>query len=300
MKKKKRPFAFLYIFIVLVFLLLFLYWQNFSLQTTRYSLEFKNLPEGFDGFTIIHLSDMHGMSFGAGNSALEKRVIDLNPDIILLTGDMLSSHAQDGQAFLDFIDRVGKRIPMYMCLGNHEQIARWYEESSDDEYGYDPFISKVRQAGIHILDNNSITLKRGSDEIILSGLTLQLYHYSRRDSQYADDSLLLRKEYLDDNLGAYRKRFTILMAHNPSYFREYAAWGADLTLAGHMHGGIIQVPFMGGLLSPEHVFFPEFDAGLFEQGSKKMIVNRGLGSSVINFRLFNRPELTCITLKKAK
>lgn len=295
--KRKKPFGFLYIILVIIFLLLLLYWQNFSLQTTKYTLHYQDLPKGFDGFRIVQISDMHGMAFGFGNSTLVKRIEDLKPDILVLTGDMISSSAQDGQPFLDFLYRIKGTVPIYMCLGNHEQIARWYEESSDNEYGYDPFIAQVIKDGVHILDNRTEVLEKSGDQINISGLTMELYHYSRRDPEYADDNLLLQKEYINDVLGLYKNQFTILLAHNPSYFKEYVKWGADLTLAGHMHGGVIQVPFMGGLLSPEHVFFPEYDAGLFEDASRRMVVNRGLGSSKVNFRLFNRPEITEITLE---
>lgn len=295
--KRKRPFGFLYVILCIMFLILFLYWQNYSLQTEQYTLHYADLPKGFDGFRIIQISDMHGMTFGYGNSTLVKRIEDLKPDILVLTGDMISSSAKDGQPFLDFLHRIKGKVPIYMCLGNHEQIARLYEESAEADYGYDPFINQVMEDGVHILDNQTEVLERNGDRIIISGLTMELYHYSRRDTEYADENLQLHEEYINDVIGPYKNQFTILLAHNPSYFKEYAEWGADLTLAGHMHGGIIQVPFKGGLLSPEHVFFPEYDAGLFIDTSKQMIVNRGLGSSKVNFRLFNRPEITEIILE---
>lgn len=295
--KKKKPFGCLYVFLFLVFAAIFMYWQNFSLQTTRYTLVFDELPKGFDGFKIAQISDMHGAEFGPGNSTLARRIKDFDPDIIVCTGDMISSHARDGEAFLNFLGEIGDQYPVYMCLGNHEQIARWYENESESDYGYDSFISRVEELGVHILDNRTETLEKNGDRIHIIGLTPELYHYSRRDEYYANDNLLLRTEYIEDVLESPGKGFNLLLVHTPSYFEEYVKWGADLILAGHMHGGVIRIPFKGGLLSPEHVFFPEYDAGLFEKGSSKMIVNRGLGgNSAINVRLFNRPELTEITL----
>jgi Calcineurin-like phosphoesterase. len=293
--KKKRPFG-LYMIIFLISLILFWYWQNFTLQTTSYSLVYDELPKGFDGFRIALVSDMHGAEFCYRNSTLASRIRKFDPDIVVCTGDMISSHAKDGDAFLDFLDEIGGQYPVYMCLGNHEQIARWYELESESEYGYDSFINSVKQAGVHILDNETEILEKNGDRINISGLTLELYHYSRRDEPYADDNLLLKTEYIKDMLGSAAGGFQLLLVHNPSYFDEYAEWGADLVLAGHMHGGIVRIPFKGGLLSPEHVIFPEYDAGLFEKGSSRMIVNRGLGNSGFYFRIFNRPELTEITL----
>lgn len=295
--KKKRPFGCLYALICLLFLSLFWYWQNYSLQTVGYSLTFKNLPKDFDGFKIAHISDMHGREFGYNNRTLIERIRAFNPDIVVCTGDMISSNASDGQAFLDFLDGMDGRYPIYMCLGNHEQIADLDLLEGGTGDGYEAFMRQVEACGVHVLDNQSEMLERNGDQIRISGLTLALYHYSRRDGDYADENLFLKSAYIKNVLGPAFAGFDLLLAHNPSYFKEYAAWGADLTLSGHMHGGIIRIPFKGGLLSPEHVFFPEYDAGLFEEGASRMIVNRGLGNSVIPVRLFNRPELTEITLK---
>ncbi|HOK42669.1 MAG TPA: metallophosphoesterase [Thermoclostridium caenicola] len=297
MMRKKRPFGCLYFLIGLLFLVMFWYWQNYTLQIVRYTLSYAELPQGFDGYKIAHISDMHGMAFGYKNSTLARRIREFNPDIVVCTGDMISSHAKDGQAFLDFLESMGDQYPIYMCLGNHEQIAEWKELESESEYGYDAFIRKVREYGVRILNNETEILEKDGDQIRIIGLTLALYHYSRRDEPYADENLLLKTPYIEEAVGRAGEGFNLLLVHNPSYFREYTAWGADLILVGHMHGGVIRIPFKGGLLSPEHVFFPEFDAGLFEEGTGKMIVNRGLGNSAIQMRLFNRPELTEITLK---
>lgn len=294
MKKKRRGWA--YTLVLLIFLVLFFYWDNNSLQISRYTLAYSQLPQGFDGLRIVQISDMHGKTFGEKNSPLAERIKALKPDILLTTGDMMSSTANDGGAFLDFLDTFGSYCPVYMCMGNHEQIARWLTDN-DTHLKYEKFIQAVKSRGVTVLDNEKVLIEKNGDKIALAGLTLELYHYSRRDLNPNDDSLFLKKSYIDQVLGDPVEPFTLLLAHNPAYFSEYSAWGADLTLAGHVHGGIIQVPFMGGLLSPEHVFFPEYDAGLFENETGKMIVNRGLGNSVINFRLFNRPEITFIELK---
>ncbi len=295
MKKKKRGWA--YALTLVVFLVLFLYWDNNSLEITRYSLTYSHLPEGFDGYRIVQISDMHGKTFGEKNSTLAERIKALKPDVLLATGDMMSSTVNDGGAFLDFLDAFGQYCPVYMCLGNHEQIARWLVDYNSS-VNYKNFIHEVQQKGVILLDNQKVLLEKNGDQIALEGLTLELYHYSRRDVNPEDESMYLKKAYIDQTLGAPKEAFTLLMAHNPAYFKEYTAWGADLTLSGHVHGGIIQVPFKGGLLSPEHVFFPEYDAGLFENDEGRMIVNRGLGYSKINFRLFNRPEISFIELHK--
>lgn len=297
-KKNKKVRILVYIISILIFIILFLYWQNDTLKVTKYSLKYDSLPDEFNGFKIVQISDMHGKTFGSKNSVLARRIRALKPDILFATGDMLSSTVDDGGAFIDFLDQFDNACPVYMCLGNHEQIAKWINDSGDTRVDYYDFIQKVKDRGVVLLDNEKTTITRGSSKITLSGLTLELYHYSRRDTEYYDENLSLTKSYIEAVIGKRGNSFNILLAHNPAYFGEYASWGADLILSGHVHGGIIQVPFKGGLLSPERVFFPEYDAGLFEIESSKMIVNRGLGYSVINIRIFNRPDISFIELRK--
>ncbi|MCX7772580.1 MAG: metallophosphoesterase [Clostridia bacterium] len=297
---KRRWRGLAYALIVVAAIVLFLYWQNNSLSISRYVLSFEKLPKGFDGYRIVQISDMHGKTFGYQNTTLAKTVNELKPDVLLVTGDMLSSTVNDGGAFLNFLDHIDKTYPIYMCLGNHEQIVRWINSNGNMTIDYKEFIKNIEARGVKLLDNEKVTLEHGGDTISLEGLTLELYHYSRRDLQNNDDNLLLKEAYIEQVLDKPAKGFNLLLAHNPAYFKQYEAWGADLVLSGHVHGGVIQVPFKGGLLSPEHVFFPEYDAGLFELEQSKMIVNRGLGSSQqVNFRLFNMPDISFIELKKA-
>jgi len=294
-KKNKKLFTIL----IFLFLIVFFYWQNHTLQITRYELVYDNLPKSFDGYRIVQISDMHGKTFGKENIGLAKRIISLKPDILLITGDMMSSTINDEDAFLDFLDHFNKTCPIYMCLGNHEQIAGQLTSHGDNSR-YSIFINNIREKGVMLLDNEEISVKKGADSITISGLTLELYHYSRRDVEYYDENMSLTVSYMEAVLGKSQGEFNILLAHNPSYFKEYVSWGADLILSGHMHGGIIRIPFWGGVFSPEKVLFPEYDAGLFESGDSRMVVNRGLGYSKVNFRLFNRPEISFIVLKSGQ
>ena len=112
----------------------------------------------------------------------------------------------------------------------------------------------------------------------------------------------MRETYLPRVLGQPDpKEFTILLAHNPDYFPEYAAWGADLVLSGHVHGGVVRIPFWGkGVVSPAVKFFPKYDGGLFEEGKSHMILSRGLGAHTIPFRLFNPGDLIFLQFEKGK
>jgi len=283
--------------LILIFIIAFFYWENHTLQVTRYELVYDNLPKSFNGYRIVHISDMHGKTFGKENVGLAERIKSLKPDILLITGDMMSSTINDEGAFFDFLDHFNKACPIYMCLGNHEQIASQLITGNSDRYTN--FINNIRDKGVILLDNEKVKVKKGTDSITISGLTLELYHYSRRDVEHYDENMSLTVSYMEAVLGNSPEEFNILMSHNPAYFKEYVSWGADLILSGHVHGGIIRIPFLGGVFSPEKVFFPEYDAGLFESGTSRMVVNRGLGYSKVNIRLFNRPEISFISLKSS-
>lgn len=296
MFKKNRKIYYIITF-TLIFLLLFFYWQNHTLQITRYELTYDNLPKSFDGYRIVQISDMHGKTFGMENIGLANKIKSLKPDVLLITGDMMSSTINDEGAFFEFLDHFDKACQIYMCLGNHEQIARQLTNNGKDNDRYSNFINNIEDKGVILLNNEKITIKSGSDNITISGLTLELYHYSRRDIEPYDEDMSLKEYYIEEVLGKPPKEFNILLAHNPAYFKEYVSWGADLILSGHIHGGIIRIPFLGGLFSPEKIFFPEYDAGLFESNESNMIVNRGLGYSKVHIRLFNRPEISLVELK---
>lgn len=292
MLKKYRKF--IYILLIAIILVIFWLWQNDSMKVTRFILNYENLPHEFNGYKIVQISDLHGKYFSNKNKGLSNKIKSLSPDILFCTGDMMSSNKYDGEAFIDFLDEFNNHCPVYMCLGNHEQIASMI---TGEDY-YSNYIQKIKDRGVIILDNERTTLKKNDDSISISGLTLALYRYSRRDTDYYDEDLFLTKADINTSIGEPEPGFNILLAHNPVYFNEYSSWGADLVLSGHVHGGIIQVPFKGGLLSPEHVFFPKYDAGLFGIKDSKIVVNRGLGSSGINLRLFNRPDITYIELRR--
>ena len=212
MFKKNRKILYI---IVLVFFIMFVfyYWQNHTLQITRYVFAYENLPKSFDGYRIVQISDMHGKTFGSKNTALSNKIKSLKPDILLITGDMMSSTIIDEGAFLDFLDQFNKACPIYMCLGNHEQIAS--KIINNDRYLN--FLNNIRDRGVILLDNEKTKIKSGEDTITLSGLSLELYHYSRRDLESYDENMSLTELYMEEVLDK-PKNFNILLAHNPAYF----------------------------------------------------------------------------------
>ena len=264
---------------------------NYGLSVSRYDLSVTGLPASFSGTRIVQISDLHNASFGAGNERLLERIDALKPDLILVTGDLISSGDTDFSPALALMTGLAARYTTCLSLGNHEQIHRWLAEEM-----HPTFLEKIEALGIHILDNSRMEWKRGDAFVDIFGYTSDLTYYSGADVLSSSGISRSDPAPLLEKLGAPRKAITLLMAHNPDYLESYASWGADVVFSGHLHGGVVRLPFAGGILSPSREWFPHFDAGLFRQGETIMVVNRGLGNSIIPVRIFNPPDISMITL----
>ncbi|AFV12825.1 metallophosphoesterase [Thermacetogenium phaeum DSM 12270] len=295
-KRKNRPGRLLVSGVIILIITLLCFIDNELIGVSRYDVEIGGLPRSFVGFKILHLSDLHGKEFGSGNRRLLKIIERENPDIIVATGDMIDSIGDDGSSFLNLLKGINGRYPVYFSLGNHEQAVRVRDQRQDTEV-FREFIKQIREAGGIVLDNERAEIKKEDGSLHLYGLTSMLYHYTGSDTAYWEGSDL-KADFLVAELGRPSgEGIDLLLAHNPKYFAEYARWGADIVLAGHVHGGIVRLPFLGGIFSPDRTLFPEYQAGIYKRGDAVMLVSRGLGSSVIPLRLFNRPEVVVITLK---
>ncbi len=279
----------------------FLREQNDVLVTDRFEVASPKLPASFDGYTLALITDLHSKEFGPDNIELLNAVEDAAPDAVLIDGDTLkgSDKADTGQVFLALCKKLSAKYPVYMVYGNHEQ--RRYD-LSNIEFTYQ---CAVEAAGARVIAGEKVPLTIGEDSINLYGLNLPYLFYMPAKGQSLLRSFFPTperyfKEDIQKVLGAPEQgRFTILLTHNPGKFAAYAAWGADLVLAGHEHGGIIRLPLYGGLLTrfASTTDMVRYDAGLFEKGDSRMIVGRGLGGATVPYRIFNQPELAVITLK---
>ena len=259
---------------------------NTVITETHYVIENSKIPADFSGYKMLFITDFHSTNFGINNSRLVRKIDEINPDIILLGGDMVNSVNDDGTVFLKFCEQIAGKYQTFYVLGNHELIQ--------GEEFYHSLENKLQALGVTCLNNKSTTLKKGKSEISLYGLWFNLRYYQSVNSE---EKYFFKRQSAEELLGHSSSNFNILLTHSPTYFDTYSDWGADLTLSGHMHGGMIRLPFLGGVFSPEKDFFPEYDAGLFEKNGKKMIVSRGLGNGLIGFRVFNSPEIVTIELK---
>lgn len=249
-----------------------------DLEISRYEVNSKKLPESFDGFKIVQLSDLHGAEFGEDGMELVDKVGSLEPDMIALTGDFVTDEG-DLAAVEKLAARLVKLCPVYFVSGNHE-------------FGSGLAV-KVRnileRAGVKYLSNEYLTISRGEDEILLGGVEDPL--------AYAD--MLSPDELAQKMNDAAPDAFKILLGHRNYWMTEYPELPVDLIFCGHAHGGLIRIPGVGGLIGTDRRLFPDFDAGQFNNGRYTLIVSRGLGNSVSIPRIFNRPEIVCVELSSA-
>lgn len=249
-----------------------------DLEISCYEVKSQKLPESFDGFKIVQLSDLHGAEFGEDGMELVEKVKELEPDMIALTGDFVTDEG-DLAAVEKLAARLVKLCPVYFISGNHE-------------FGSGLAV-KVRnileRAGVKYLSNEYLTISRGEDGILLGGVEDPL--------AYAD--MLSPDELAQKMNDAAPDAFKILLGHRNYWMTEYPELPVDLIFCGHAHGGLIRIPGVGGLIGTDRRLFPDFDAGQFNNGRYTLIVSRGLGNSVPIPRVFNRPEIVCVELTRA-
>lgn len=292
---KRRPVKILLaVTVVFVLLIIVIYTGNNWIKVRHYYIGAKGLPEAFDGFRIVHIGDLHGKEFGINNTKLARIIKEQKPDVVLVTGDMINSRGDDGSAFICLLEELNGICPVYCSLGNHEQIVRDRDLNTGTEI-FSTFKEHIQEAGGTLLDNQQAKLCRGGESVLAYGFTSGLHHYTGSDTALWEGADL-KADFIEEKLGRPEQgRFTILLAHNPKYFNEYETWGTDIIFSGHIHGGVVRLPFLGGVFSPDITFFPEYDAGLYNREAR-MHVTRGLGNSVIPVRFLNRPEVAVIVL----
>ena len=235
----------------------------------------------------VVLSDLHNKSYGKKNERLLKAIDRLAPEAILIAGDMLTSKPEKSyEVARNLLEQLAKKYPIYYGMGNHETRLFLYPEVYGDMgENYESDLNKMQ---VTFIRNES---RECEDNIRITGLDMARIYYKRFKK------VPMESDYLPQTLGkSVTDKYEILLAHNPDYFEEYAEWGADLVLSGHVHGGMMRLPFFGGVVSPAFKFFPKYDGGLFKQGESIMILSRGLGMHTIPIRIFNPGELISLTL----
>lgn len=281
-RKRRRPPTALTLLLLAVLAALFVRWDNTALQVTRFDPVFAGLPEGFDGCRAVVLGDLHTACFGADNGELFDAVRAEAPDYIFFIGDLLDAlHDVPADYAASVADGLSAIAPTYYVTGNHEWAI-----------GDVPELKETLAAhGVTVLSNQFLQLERNGSAIVLAGID--------DPNGYADQKT--PEEVAMEVRAAYGDPFWILLAHRNNYFPEhYSLLGADLVVSGHGHGGLVRLPFTDGLISTERTLFPSYTAGLYEENGSVLFVTRGLGNSGPSFRVFNRPEIAVLTLRRAE
>ena len=281
-KSKKRRIGRWIVALLLVALIVWTAWENTTVELNTYTIASNRLPEGFNGYKIAQVSDLHNTQMGEGNQKILDHLQTADPDIIVFTGDLVDSRKLDIEISTAFVEEAMKIAPCYYVTGNHE--ARLSE--------YGDIKAQLVALGVTVLEDTSVQLTHEGDTITLLGLLDPSFHgaYKTAEIKKVVNSQL-------EKLHTDKLSYTVMLFHRPSYFEIYAEHGIDLVLAGHMHGGQFRVPFLGGLYTPSHGFFPDYDAGLYTEGDTNMIVSRGLGNSVVPIRFNNPAEVILIDLQ---
>lgn len=235
------------------------------------------------GIRIAHIADLHKRSFGKENKRLCDRVYTEKPDIILISGDLVSRDCTDFSTAEATLKQLCTIAPVYTVFGNHEtDLSPEYKEK---------FVRTVKRSGAVLLKNETIRTKIRGRNLNISGMELKYSVYKKNGGYRSLDSLDIAEIY--DVLGEKPVGETVLLVHNPLFAPVYAQWGADYTVSGHVHGGAVRLPFTGiGLLSPERRFFPRYTKGVYTIGNMKLLLSSGLGKP----RLFNPPEIVIYEL----
>ena len=265
------------------------FYEQGHVTVKEYAVESERLGKAFDGYTMAVLADLHDKGAGRRNNRMMAAIRRLHPDAVMAAGDLV--FAKGGKCrfeeSLRILKRLAYRYPVYYSLGNHEERMR-----RENPEAWSRWYREVSRTGTVLLDNVSVTLRDGGDALTITGLSMGKAYYKKKGKR------VMEPEFLKDTLGvASASEYHILLAHSPAYFPDYAAWGADLALSGHYHGGTVRLPGLRGVFSPDFRLFPRYSYGLYRRGKSVMAVSGGLGTHTINFRLGNPSELVVIRLK---
>lgn len=277
----------LYIIIpIILFLILliiaFLIWQAKDIITTKYIFENDAVDKNLNGFKIVHISDLHNNNCGKRIVAITKAQ---SPDIIVITGDLIDSGNTNIDMAMEFISKIIDIAPIYYVQGNHEARLENYNE----------FAFSLTEMGVTVLDNTSAVFHYNNTAVNLIGIKSPKYEssFTAKIEKYTTESI---KKIIQSNTR--ENMLNVLLAHNPELFELYSQCDVDLVFSGHAHGGVVRLPFIGGIIAPNQGLFPKLTGGVHTRNNTSIVISRGVGNHFPTIRVFNRPEVVAVTLKK--
>ncbi|MDU4862331.1 MAG: metallophosphoesterase [Terrisporobacter othiniensis] len=263
--------------------------KNFVIKEE--TLIYKNLPKSLADYKILQITDLHSKEFGTNNEKLINSIKEINPDLILVTGDMFTvsdisiDMNEEELVSYELLSKLATNYKIVYVSGNHEEGKDIIYNGDDyrtrdrsKNNAYNRYRKKLESLGVTFVENSS--LQNYNDFINIYGV-------------YFDS---MEKDEYYQSIDLDKTKFNIMLCHDPKYFHTFANMGFDLVLSGHVHGGIIRIPLVGGLFSPDRTFFPKYDKGIYKINDSYMNVSTGLGDSILK-RVFNPPEINVIILK---
>jgi len=272
----------LLIIVVLGILVFGIYKGNTTVDTSLYEAAFERLPASFDSYKIVQLSDLHNAEFGDRHEDVVNEVLAIEPDAIFITGDFIDSNRYNLAQSLVLVEELQHAAPIYYVTGNHEVSTNETDDIKE----------ALENMNVRVLSDEAELITSKSGETIAIGGIEDPLSSTLEDEEAVEISVTSAFENIPE------ETFKILLSHRPEQFDVYARNGVDITFSGHAHGGQFRFPGLGGLISPGQGWFPKLTSGVHNKDGSSLVVSRGLGNSMMPVRIFNKPEIVVVTLRK--
>lgn len=265
-----------------------------SFKMTHYHISSKKLNGLKKERKVVLLSDLHNYCYGNNNDKLLDAIEKEQPDYILVAGDMIVSRIDESTKVAeDFMIQLPKICDTYYANGNHEQRMKEQEDRYGDSFKH--YQSILEKAGVHWLSNEKVSVKWDECMVNILGLELPQQKYKKFQKQSLDVGEV--RQFLGDKDPT---GYNLMIAHNPTFMDTYLKWGADLVVSGHLHGGVVRLPFVGGVISPQFDLFPKYSGEMKKVGEAVAVVSKGIGIHTIKVRLFNPAEVVVMHINGAE
>ncbi len=271
--------------LILLILKALIYISKNCLKIKKYTVKNDKIPKDFNGYKIVHLTDVHSKIYGENNIEVISKIKSINPDIVVMTGDIISQCEKDIDRFISMYKDIYINYPTYYSIGNHER------KLGIKKYKY--YLNQLSKLGVHVIVNGTEKIYKGDSYVVINALKFRENMQSKVLTEERREKYI---KYMKNKLDRVQENeYNILLAHDPENFKLYKELGVDLVLSGHVHGGLIRIGKIC-LLSPRRKFFPKYAYGMTKEENTTIITSSGMGAARLDIRLFNRPELVEIKL----
>ena len=271
---------------ILLILCILIFISNNMLKITEYRVVNSKIPKAFNNLNIVQISDTHSKMFGKDNNKFIKLVENANPDIIVMSGDIIAGNKGKIEKTIEMFKPLYKKYPVYYVLGNHELML--------NENKLNKYIKMLEDNGVEVLIDNSSYYEKNGERIRIIGINYDENVKIESNSLDKNENFVKIIKYKFNDIN--KDEYNILIAHDPENFELYEKIKPDLIFSGHDHGGLVRFGKIA-LLSPRKKFFPKYAYGKNTINDTTMITSSGIGNARIPIRLFNRPEIVKVILK---